>query len=146
MDSSNFLTIMICGVGAIFFGIVVAYLILMNKMKGKETKYVAQLVEGTKTGSDLFNTEIFFQKFYVWCMKIPFVRRYTLKLRRRLEIINLEDEYITRKQSAQIMFKGVLIVIPLTFVVISCTKGNTILMASLLLFEIFMIETIIMTY
>ena len=143
MDSTDIFTIMICIIGPIFFGIVVAYLILMNKMKGKETKYVAQLVEGTKTGSDLFNTEIFFQKFYVWCMKIPFVRRYTLKLRRRLEIINLEDEYITRKQAAQIMFKGVLIVIPLTFVVISCTKGNTILMASLLLFEIFMIETII---
>ena len=142
MDN-NFLLYLVVGVGAIFAGIVVAYLIIMQKMKGKETKYVAQLVEGTKTGSDLFNMEVFYQKFYVFCMKIPFVRRYTLKLRRRLEIINLEDEYLTRKQAAQIMFKGVLLVIPLTIVVVSFTKSNYLLMCTLLLFEIFMIETII---
>ena len=134
---------LVIGVGAIFVGIVVAYLIIMQKMKGKETKYVAQLVEGTKTGSDLFNMEVFYQKFYVFCMKIPFIRRYTLKLRRRLEIINLEDEYLTRKQAAQIMFKGVLLVIPLTMVVVSFTKSNYLLMCTLLLFEIFMVETII---
>ena len=133
---------LIVGVGAVFFGIVVAYFIVMKKMQGKETKYVAQLVEGTKAGSDLFNMEIFYQKFYVLAMKIPFVRRYTLKLRRRLEIINLEDEYLTRMQAAQIMFKGVLLVIPLTAVVISFTKTNMILMSTLLLFELFLIDSI----
>ena len=133
----------IAGVGAVFFGIVVAYLIMMKKMQGKETKYVAQLVEGTKAGSDLFNMEVFYQKFYVFCMKIPFVRRYTLKLRRRLEIINLEDEYLTRMQAAQIMFKGMILVIPLTAVIIAFTKTNHILLSTLLLFEVFMVETII---
>ena len=135
MDNNLFLYL-ICGVAAIFFGIVVAYMIILQKMKGKETKYVAQLVEGTKSGSDLFNMEVFYQKFYVWCMKIPFIRRYSLKLRRRLEIINLEDEFLTRKQTAAIMFKTLVLVVPVTIVIIVMTKSNVILMSTLLLFEI----------
>ena len=142
MDNNLFLYL-ICGVAAIFFGIVVAYMIILQKMKGKETKYVAQLVEGTKSGSDLFNMEVFYQKFYVWCMKIPFIRRYSLKLRRRLEIINLEDEFLTRKQTAAIMFKTLVLVVPVTMVIIVMTKSNVILMSTLLLFEIVLIETII---
>ena len=142
MDNNLFLYL-ICGVAAIFFGIVVAYMIILQKMKGKETKYVAQLVEGTKSGSDLFNMEVFYQKFYVWCMKIPFIRRYSLKLRRRLEIINLEDEFLTRKQTAAIMFKTLVLVVPVTIVIIVMTKSNVILMSTLLLFEIVLIETII---
>ncbi len=139
--SENFLLIIMGITGAIFLGIIIAYYILKSKMQNKETKYIAQLVEGTK--EERFNMEIFYQKLYVKCMKIPFVRRYTLKLRRRLEIINLEDEYLTRKQTAQILLKAFIIVIPLTIVIIAMTSGNYILMATLLLFEVFMIETII---
>jgi hypothetical protein len=129
------------GAGGIFVFILLAYYILKSKMQNKETKYIAQLVEGTK--EERFNMEIFYQKFYVKCLKIPFVRRYSLKLRRRLEIRNLDDEYLTRKQTAQIMFKAMLIVIPLTFVIILMTKANYMLMSTLLLFEIFFVETII---
>lgn len=139
--SENFLLIIMGGAGAIFLGIIVAYYIIRSKMQNKETKYIAQLVEGTK--EERFNMEIFYQKFYVKCLKIPFVRRYALKLRRRLEIINLEDEYLTRKQTAQILLKAFLIVIPLTIVIIYMTSGNYLLMSTLLLFEVFMVETII---
>ena len=120
--SDNFLLIIMGGAGGIFVFILLAYYILKSKMQNKETKYIAQLVEGTK--EERFNMEIFYQKFYVKCLKIPFVRRYSLKLRRRLEIRNLDDEYLTRKQTAQIMFKAMLIVIPLTFVIILMTKAN----------------------
>ena len=139
--SENFLLIIMGGAGAIFLGIIVAYYIIRSKMQNKETKYIAQLVEGTK--EERFNMEIFYQKFYVKCLKIPFVRRYALKLRRRLEIINLEDEYLTRKQTAQILLKAFLIVIPLTIVIIYMTSGNYLLTSTLLLFEVFMVETII---
>ena len=139
--SDNFLLIIMGGAGGIFVFILLAYYILKSKMQNKETKYIAQLVEGTK--EERFNMEIFYQKFYVKCLKIPFVRRYSLKLRRRLEIRNLDDEYLTRKQTAQIMFKAMLIVIPLTFVIILMTKANYMLMSTLLLFEIFFVETII---
>ena len=139
--SQDVLLYIMAGVGGVFALIVVAYVILNNKMQSKETRYVAQLVEGTKKNS--FSMEVFYQKYYIFCMKVPFIRRYTLKLRRRLEIINLEDEYLTRKQAAEIMFKVTLIFIVLTFFIILLTHSSYMLMSTLLLFEIFMIEAII---
>ena len=128
-------------IGGLFALLVVAYLIVSKKANNKNTKYVRQLVEGTKKSS--FSMEIFYQKFYIKCVNFPFLRRYTLKLRRRLEIINLEDEYITRKQVAKIMFKAIIIIVPLTFFVIYMTYTNYLLLASLLLFELFFIETLL---
>lgn len=76
------------GTGGIFLAIIFAYVLLRKKMMNKETMYVASLVEGTKESN--FSMEIFYQKFYVFCTKIPGIRRYTLKIRRRVEIVNLE--------------------------------------------------------
>ncbi|MGN1299398.1 MAG: hypothetical protein ACI4UE_05395 [Candidatus Scatovivens sp.] len=139
MNSNIFLYI-ILGTLGIFAIVVIAYLILKNKMQTKSSRYRAQLVEGTK--SDAFSMEIFYQKFYIKCSKIPLIKRYLLKLRRRLEILNLEDEYVTRKQAAQILFKCLFITIILTVVIIWFTHKNTILMLSLILFEFFFIEVI----
>ena len=85
--SNEIMKYIIMGVFGLFAVVAVIYYILMKKMNTKETKYVASLVEGTKKSS--FSMEIFYQKFYINCAKIPFLRRYTLKLRRRLEIIAL---------------------------------------------------------
>lgn len=123
----------------IFGVLVVAYLIINKFTNKKNTKFVASLVDGTKTKS--FSKEIFYQKVYIFIIRVPFLRRYVLKLRRRLEIINLEDEYLTRMQVAQMITKGVIVVIPLTIVIILVAKQNTVLLATLLLFELFFIET-----
>ena len=87
--------------------------------------------------------EIFYQKAYIYLVQIPVFRRYTLKLRRRLEIINLEDEYLTRKQAAQMITKAIMYVVPITIAIIAITKSNMLLMATLLIFEIFFIETLL---
>ena len=139
--SQDVLVYLMVGVGGLFAILVLAYYLLSKKMQTKETRYVAQLVQGTKRSS--FNMDVFYKKFYIKCAGLPFLRRYALKLRRRLEIINLEDEFITRKQVAKIMFKALLVVIPLTFVVIYMTYGNMLLMCSLLLFELFFLETLL---
>ena len=139
--SNQVLLYLMGGVGAVFGIVVIAYYIMSQKMNGKNTKYVAQLVEGTKKSS--FSMDVFYQKFYVKIVRIPFIKRYALKLRRRLEILNLEDEFITRKQVAQIVFKGLLVIVPLTGLVIYITINNYLLMASLLLFEIFFLETLL---
>ena len=128
-------------VAGVFAILVVAFLIVSKKSQNKNTKYVRQLVEGTKKSS--FSMDIFYQKFYIRCVNLPFIRRYALKLRRRLEIINLEDEYITRKQVAQILFKAIIIVVPLTAFIIYMTYTNYLLLSSLLLFEIFFLETLL---
>lgn len=62
-------------------------------------------------------------------------------MRRRLEIINLEDEYTTRIQTAKIITKGLAIVIPLTFIIIVTAKTNPLLMTILLFFEGILIES-----
>ncbi len=139
--SQDVLVYLMVGVGGLFAILVFAYYLLSKKMQTKETKYVAQLVQGTKRSS--FNMDVFYQKFYIKCASLPFLRRYALKLRRRLEIINLEDEFITRQQVAKILFKAILIVVPLTFVVIYMTYTNMLLMCSLLLFELFFLETLL---
>jgi len=123
----------------IFAVLVVAYLIINKFTNKKNTKFVASLVDGTKTKK--YSKEILYQKIYLVITRIPFLRRYVLKLRRRLEIINLEDEYLTRMQVAQMITKGIIVVIPLTLVIWMVAKNNTVLLATLLLFELFFIET-----
>ena len=140
--SQNILLYLIAGLGGVFVLLVLIYVAISKKMQTKDTKYVRQLVEGTKR-SNFLNMEVFYQKFYITCSRNPILRRYAYKLRRRLEIINLEDEYLTRNQVAKIMFKAVLIVVPLTFLVIYMTHNNYLVMSSILLFEIFFIESLI---
>lgn len=77
----NFLQYVIIGVGGIFAVIVVIYFILSKKMQTKETKYIAQLTEGTKKSS--FNMDVFFQKFYIKCASLPVIRRYTFKIKKK---------------------------------------------------------------
>ena len=125
----------------LFAGIVVAYYFLTKVMNKKNTKYNASLVEGTRNTK--YSMEIFYQKAYITYVQFPFLRRYVLKLRRRLEIINLEDEYVTRKQTAQMLTKAFLYVIPITLVIILVINSNMLLMSTLLIFELFFIETLL---
>lgn len=84
-----------------------------------------------------------YQKLYLFYLKTPFIKRYILKLRRRLEIINIDDEYLTRLQSSKILTKTFFLVIPITIAIILLTKNNMLLMSILLVFEIFMLDTFI---
>ena len=72
--SNQILVYLIGGVGALFGVIVVIYYMMTQKMNGKNTRYVAQLVEGTKKSS--FSMDVFYQKFYVRVVRLPFIKRY----------------------------------------------------------------------
>ena len=138
-DSLFYIIIGIAGIGLL--GVMVWYFILSKRMNKEEMKYVKELRKGTKQNT--FSLDIIYQQLYVFYTRIPFVKRYLAKLRRRLEIINVEDEYITRKQSAAYLTKAMLIIIPLTFIIIYLTNSNLLLMSILLIFEIFITEIII---
>ncbi len=129
------------GVAGLFLMVIIAYVIIMKRMNHSDVKQAMALKAGVETKS--FSADILYQKLYMIYIKIPGLKRYLIKLRRRLEIINIEDEYITRRQSAKILTNALLIIIPLTFVIVMFTKNNILLMSILLIFEIFMIETII---
>ena len=132
---------MLIGVGALFAIIVIAFLIISKKSKSSEIREIQRLREGTKEKS--FSAEILYQKLYVIYLRTPFLKRYILKLRRRLAIINVEDEYLTRKQAARILTRTILIIIPLAIAIVVITHENILLMTMLLIFELFMVDTFI---
>ena len=133
--NSKLIIYLMAGVGVIFMGIVVAYVILSKKLKASDTMQIKQLREGTQEKS--FSFEILYQKLYTMYIKNPFTKRYLFKIRRRLEIINIDDEYLTRKQTAQILTRTLLLVIPITIAIIWLTHKNYLLLSILLIFEVF---------
>ena len=133
--SNQIIYIMMGGSAGLFVLIILAYYILSKKMQKSEYKKIQKLQQGTKTNS--FSTEVLFQKLYLFYRKIPFLKRYILKLRRKLEIINIQDEYATRRDSAKIITKSLVIL------TILLTKTNYLLMFILLIFELFMVDILI---
>ena len=138
--SNEILKWFIFGIFGLFLLIVFAYIMLRKRLNTDELKYEKELIKGTKANT--FSKEILLQKLYMTYIKIPGVKRYLIKVRRRLEIINLEDEYLTRRQSAVILTKALAIILPLTIIIILLTKSNFLLLSILIIFEVFMIETL----
>lgn len=139
--SNQIIYIIMGGSVGILVLIIFAYYILSKKMQKSEYQQIRKLQQGTQEKS--FSTEVLYQKLYITYSRIPFLKRYILKLRRRLEIINIDDEYNTRKDSAKILTRALAIVIPTAVITIMITLSNYLLMVTLLLFELFMIDTLI---
>lgn len=138
---SNQMLFYIMGIsGGLFVFIIIAYFIMQKMLNKGDAKRIRQLREGTKEKK--FTSDILYQKLYIYFIRVPFLNRYVRKLRRKLEIINVDDEYLTRRQTAKIIFNAMLIIIPLTIFIIVLTHRDTLLLAILLLFEVFLIETI----
>ncbi|MEI3394570.1 MAG: hypothetical protein V8R82_02520 [Clostridia bacterium] len=139
---SNNVIYMIMGFSVVSMIIIgIAYYILSQKMKKSEYKRIQKLQKGTKTNA--FSSQVLFQKLYLFYSRVPFLKRYILKLRRKLEIINIQDEYATRRDSAKIITKALAILLPVVIITILLTKTNYLLMIILLLFELFMVDILI---
>ena len=141
MTDNSFLFFIMGGSAGIFIIIVLIYYVLRQKMGKSEYKKMQELQQGTKTSN--FSFEILYQKLYITYLKIPGLKRYIMKLRRRLEIIDIQDEYKTRRDASKILSRTLLIVIPAIIITVAMTHNNTLLMATLLLFELFMVDTFI---
>lgn len=139
---SNQIIFIIMGITvAAIFVIGIAYYIMSKKMQKSEYKKIQKLQQGTKSGK--FSTEVMYQKLYLTYRRIPLLKRYVLKLRRKLEILNIDDEYATRRDSAKIITKALVILLPLVIITVVLTKSNYLLMFILLMFELFMIDILI---
>ena len=139
--SSDLLIYLLIGISVLFAIVVIAYVILRKKMQSSGIREIQKLRAGTEEKK--FSKEILYQKLYVKYLKIPFIKRYLLKIRRRLEIINIDDEYLTRRQTSAILTRAIIIIIPLTIIIIMLTNQNVLLMAFLLIFEVFLADTLI---
>ena len=114
--SNQVITYIMIGSLAAMLVVIFVYVLLSKKMQKSEYKQIQKLQKGTKENK--FSTEVLFQKLYLSYIKIPFLKRYVLKLRRRLEIINIDDEYNTRKQTAKILTRTLAILTPVVVVTI----------------------------
>ena len=136
---SNQVIFIIMGVSvALMVVIGIAYYIMNKKMQKSDYNKIQNLQRGRKASA--FSSEIMYQKLYIFFSRVPFIKRYVLKLRRRLEILNIDDEYITRRDVAKILTKALVILIPLIIITIIVTRSNYLLMFILLIFELFMID------
>ena len=139
---SNNMLFLIMGLAIVAFAIIgIAYYIISKKMQKSEYKQIQKLQQGTK--SNFLASEVIFQRLYVRYIRMPFIKRYALKLRRRLEIINVDDEYATRRDTAKILTRALAILLPLVIFTIILTRTNFLLMFILLIFELFMIDILI---
>ena len=141
MLTTDMLKYIMIGTGIVFAIVIVIYLILVKKMGKSEYRQMKKLQEGTK--ADAFSMDILYQRLYLYYMKTPLIKRYLYKLRRRLEILNIDDEYTTRKDSARILSKAILILIPVISITILITHKNFLLMSILLIFELFIVDTLV---
>ena len=137
---SNQILFYIMGISfGLFVIITIAYLVMRKMLNKTDMKRIKQLRQGTEKK---FTSDILYQKLYIYFIRIPVINRYVKKIRRKLEIINVDDEYLTRKQTAKIMVNAILIIVPLTLAIILLTSSDKLLLAILLLFEVFLIETL----
>ncbi len=142
--SSDIIFIIMGVTGGLFLLIILAYYIISKKMNKSDYKKIQKLQQGTRASN--FSSEILYQKLYVTYNKIPFIKRYILKLRRRLEIINIDDEYITRRDASKVMTKALVVLIPIITITIILTHTNYLIMSIVLIFELFMTDSLIDGY
>ena len=126
---------------AIFAIVVFAYMILRKKMQSSDVARIEKLRKGAQEKT--FSVDVLYQKLYIRYLKLPFLRRYLLKIRRRLEIINIDDEFLTRLQTSKIITKALAIIIPVTLIVILMTKSNPMIMIIILIFELFIVDSLV---
>ncbi len=138
--TTDFLKYVLICVGILFAFIVIAYLILNKKMQKSDYRQIQKLRRGTE--SSKFSSEIIYQKLYITYSKLPFIKQYIFKLRRRLEIINIDDEYITRRDSAKILTRALLLALLIMTVSIILTKSNFLVLSIILIFEVFVMDSL----
>ena len=141
MDITQILPFIMGGTIGLLVIMAIVYMILMKKMGKSEYREIQKLRKGTEEKQ--FSGEILYQKLYITYSRIPFIKTYIFKLRRRLEIINIDDEYATRRDSAKILTKVLIPVLILATVSIIITHTNYLLMSIILIFELFMIDSFI---
>ena len=139
--STDILKYMIFAVLGLFAVIVVAYIILAKKMNKSEYKKIQKLKRGTTVSG--ISTDVLYQKLYLTYSKIPYIKTYIHKLRRRLEILNVNDEYAIRRDSAKILTKVLLMVIPIITLSVIVTHNNYLLMSIILIFELFSMDSFV---
>lgn len=89
-------------IGAVGFFIVLAYFMLLKQRANEEERRVLGKV---KTSNNFRKKmELYGQKAYNVCMRIPVVKRIVLAVRKKIETLSIYDEYSLRREVMRIIF------------------------------------------
>lgn len=88
------------------------------------------------------SSDVFYQKVYMKIDRIPILNRYLRKIRRRLELVNTDDEYTIRKDTGKITLTCILIALVASIIIAWINKENTFIMCVSLLGVIIVIENL----
>ena len=138
-SSSTGLIILIAIVGVLFIFVLIAFFMIKKRNENDDVRRINNLRKGTEQKD--FSWDVFYQKIYVRYAHIPFLKDYLFRIRRRIEINNIDDEYMTRLQTSKIITKSIAIIIPLTVLLVLLTHTNVLLMFMVLVFELLIIDT-----
>lgn len=136
------MTGVIIGCVVILFVIVIVYFTLQKRIQaGGKTYQIEKRLSATKSSG--FSIDVFYHKVYLFFSKVPYISRYLFKIRRRLEIITNNDEFVVRKQTAKIILFSTLLTILLLIALVYINKSDIYMAALAVLGVIILHETII---
>lgn len=105
MDARLLLLIGVLVPFSFFTIILIVFMVRRKKMAKSQSAVLQRLINSESSKA----TSAFYQKMYNKLVNIPFINRYVYKIRRRLELINNDDEYMIRNDTAKIALKNIIL-------------------------------------
>ncbi len=110
---------------ALFALLVAIVLIRQKKNQSNQSVVLQQMMKGP---SSKFSMDVFYQKAYLAVTSIPIVKTYVYKIRRRVEMFNNDDEYLTRKETAKISLKAIITTLVIAIILAIINRDDLFLM------------------
>lgn len=131
--------ILLLFVGVCFGGfliILMIFLLRRKQMAASQSAVLQRMManEGSKS------TAAFYQKMYNKLIAIPFINRYIFKIRRRLELVNDDDEYLIRNDTARIGLKNIILAFLFSIILTYINRDDPFMVAVSLIGVLIVIE------
>lgn len=123
-----------------FFAIIlIVFMVRRKKIAQSQSAVLQRMInsESSKSGA------AFYQKAYNKLVKIPFVNRYVYKIRRRLELIDNDDEYMIRQDTAKISLKKIILTLLLSILLAYINREDLFMMIVSLIGVLVVVENMV---
>ena len=100
----NILLLLIAVPLILFVFVLIAFLIIQKKNNANKSIALQKMLTSNDSSA---SSGAMLQKIYSRLITIPVIKRYVYKIRRRLELLHDDDEYIIRNEAAKISLKGI---------------------------------------
>ena len=116
------------------------YYSLQKRYRGNKSAVLEKMMNEATSSSS--GKDAFYQKVYIKIERIPVINRYLRKIRRRLELVNQNDEYTIRKDTARITLRAIVLALLISILIAWINKDNLFIMLISLLGVLIVIENL----